>query len=66
MGITKRFKMKTYEIVVREVLSRVVEIEADSSEEAIEKVTMMYKNEDLVLDAEDYSNTDIICLNNIE
>ena len=43
-----------YEIEVRETLSRVVEVTAKSKEEAISKVEYMYRNCEIVLDAEDY------------
>ena len=44
-----------YSVTIEETLSRTVEIEADSKENAIEKVKKQYKNEDIVLDSDDFS-----------
>lgn len=51
--------MKKYNVVVREVLSRGVEIEADSPEEAEDKIHDMYAREEIVLNADDFLNYDI-------
>ena len=51
--------MKKYEVEVQEVLSRVVEVEAKNESEAIEKVKEMYKDEDIVLDYEDFFDYEI-------
>lgn len=40
-----------YKVNVEELLSRIIEVEADSDEEAEEKVREMYRNEEIVLDA---------------
>ena len=45
-----------YKVNVEELLSRIVEVEADSDEEAEEKVREMYMNEDIVLDASDFQS----------
>jgi len=52
-------RMKKYRIEVKEVLSRTVETEAESEEEAVEMVWHMYRNCDIVLDASDYVETEI-------
>ena len=44
-----------YSVTIEETLSRTVEIDADSKQDAIDKVKKQYKNEDLVLDADDFS-----------
>jgi hypothetical protein len=44
-----------YSVTIEETLSRTVEIEADSKQDAINKVKKQYKNEDIVLDADDCS-----------
>ena len=44
-----------YSVTIEETLSRTVEIEADSKQDAIDKVKKRYRNEDLVLDADDFS-----------
>ena len=53
------FCMTKYRIEVTEVLSRIVEIEADNEDDAVEMVRQMYRNCDLVLDASDYVETEI-------
>ena len=44
-----------YSVTIEETLSRTIDIEADSKQDAIDKVKKQYKNEDLVLDADDFS-----------
>ena len=51
--------MKKYRIEVTEVLSRIVETEAENEDEAVEMVIQMYRNCELVLDASDYIETEI-------
>ena len=51
--------MNTYKIEIQETLSRVIEMEASSPEEAIDKVREMYRDEEVVLDAYDYVGTEI-------
>jgi len=51
--------MKKFRIEVTEVLSRIVEVEAENEAEAIDTVWQMYRNCDVVLDASDYVGTEI-------
>jgi len=51
--------MKKYRIEVIEVLSRIVETEAENEDNAVEMVRQMYRNCDIVLDASDYIETEI-------
>lgn len=51
--------MKKWKLVVREVLERVVEVEADCYQEAYNKVDRMYRDEEIVLDADDYVDWEI-------
>ena len=51
--------MKKYRIEVTEVLSRIVETEAENEDNAVEMVRQMYRNCDIVLDASDYIATEI-------
>lgn len=51
--------MKKYNINVRETLEKVVEVEAETSNLAIEKVQDMYDNEEVVLDFMDYIGVEI-------
>jgi len=51
--------MTKYRIEVTEVLSRIVETDADNEEDAVEMVRQMYRNCEVVLDASDYVKTEI-------
>lgn len=51
--------METFKIEVQEFLSRIVEIEAKNIDEAISKVKVMYQNEEIVLDNEDFVTSEI-------
>ena len=50
--------MKTYYISVTETLNKIVEVQAESSEEALRKVEDAYYNGEIVLDSEDFVDTD--------
>lgn len=52
--------MKTYNILVKETLERIIEIKASNIQDAIEEVETMYNNEDIVLDASDFQGVDIV------
>lgn len=54
--------MKSFTIEVKETLSRVVEVNAENEEEAIEKVRNLYRTEEIILDSEDYVDTEIFPL----
>ncbi|MDO9152282.1 MAG: DpnD/PcfM family protein [Paludibacter sp.] len=67
---------KKFKIEITEILQRVVEIEAENIDIAIENITQKYKSEEIVLDWNDYieANIDIFAddklfqnnVNNIE
>ena len=50
--------MKKYRIEVTEVLSRIVEIKAESDEDALNTARKIYQKCDFVLDASDYVFTE--------
>ena len=50
--------MKTYYISVTETLNKIVEVQAESSEEALRKAEDAYYNGEIVLDSEDFVDTD--------
>ncbi len=50
--------MSKYQIEIVETLSRVIDIEANSYEEALDKVKAKYDNSDIILDWEDLENVD--------
>lgn len=45
--------MRNYKVEITELLQRIVEVEAESASEAIEKVSLQYANEKIVLDYDD-------------
>ena len=47
-------KTTTYQVEIIEYLVRIVKVEAASKDEAYHKVRKMYKNEEIVLDEDDY------------
>ena len=51
--------MTKYRIEVTEVLSRIVETEAENEDKAVDRVRQMYQNCEIVLDASDYVETEI-------
>lgn len=51
--------MAKFQIEVEEILQRVVDVEADSLEEALDKVDEQYHSEEIVLDYEDHKGTEI-------
>lgn len=52
--------MERFKIEVKETLIRVVDIEADSIDDAFSKVREMYRDEEIVLDSDDYVDTEFI------
>ncbi len=52
--------METFKIEIKETLSRIIEIEANSADEAFFKIENLYQNEEIVLDAGDYVETEIL------
>ena len=52
--------MKTYAIEINETLSKVIEIEANTEEEALQKIKDLYQKESIVLDAEDFVTVEFL------
>lgn len=50
--------MKTFYISVTETLNKIIEVHAESSEEALQKAEDAYYNGEIVLDSENFVNTD--------
>lgn len=48
-----------YKVEIKETLSRIINLEADSEEEAILKAKTEYKNQNIILDDNDYIDTEI-------
>ena len=50
--------MNKYKVTITETLQKEIEVEASSKEEAIYQIKQQYKNEEIVLSADDYVYTD--------
>jgi Na+-transporting NADH:ubiquinone oxidoreductase subunit NqrC len=55
--------MKIYEVEIQEFLARVVEIEAESSADAISKINEKYINSEIVLNYNDFVEVDFLDIN---
>ena len=47
--------MKRYYVSVTETLNKVVSVDADSENEAVQKVQYAYNNSDIILDSENFA-----------
>ena len=56
----KKSNMETFKIEVKATLSRVIEIEANSADEAFSKIQDLYNKEEIVLDSNDYVETEFL------
>lgn len=50
--------MEKYKVEIIETLQKTVEVEADNKEDALHKVMKMYKNEEVILDYNDFVDLD--------
>lgn len=48
---------KIFQIEIVETISNIVEVVADEEQDALLKAQEMYRNEDIILDSEDYIDT---------
>lgn len=55
--------METFKVEIQEFLSRIVEIEANSIDEALDKVNQSYRNQEIVLDSNDFFLTELKLFN---
>lgn len=51
--------MEKYKIIIREVLKKIVEIDAESYEEAVDEVQTDYYDQKIILGADDWVGTTI-------
>ena len=51
--------MSMFKTEITETLQRTIEVEAESEEDALQKVKEMYKNEEIVLDSSDFVGAEI-------
>lgn len=56
--VKNKSNMNRYKIYIKETLSRIVEIKAESSHDALEEVKRMYWNSEIVLGYGDYDDVD--------
>ena len=56
--------MKEFKIEITEFLSKIVEVKANNVDEAIEKVKIMYDEETIILDSNNFVNKEIKMVNN--
>lgn len=56
---------KEFNILVQETLGRIVTVEAENSEEAIQLVQKQYDNSEIVLDYNDLSEIEILDQDNL-
>lgn len=52
--------MRKYHVHITEKLHTIVAIEAENADEALEKVTDMYKSEEVVLSSEDFAGVEFV------
>ncbi len=52
--------MKTYKIEIKETLSKIIEVGASSEDEALTKIKNSYRNEDIILDENDFVDVEFI------
>ncbi len=56
--------MRTYEVEITEILQKVIEVEANSKEEAYKIIDEKYNNEEIVLSENDFVCKEIKLVNN--
>ena len=56
--------MKTYEVEITEILQKVIEVKANSKEEAYKIIDEKYNNEEIVLSENDFVCKEIKLVNN--
>lgn len=52
--------MKTFKIEVKEILSRIIGVEANSIEDAFSIIKKQYHKEEIVLDSDDFVETEFL------
>lgn len=51
--------MRKYNIIIEETLSKIVRVEAETEDDAIDKIESMYGNQEIVLSADDFTGYQI-------
>ena len=56
--------MEKYKVIIKEEYIRTIEVEAVDKAEALDKITTQYRNEDIVLDTDDFFNVEFEVVGN--
>lgn len=62
---SEKKNLETFEVLITEISSRIVKIEAENSDEAINQVIDLYDNQEIILDYNDFDDTEFTILNKI-
>ena len=57
-------KMEKYKVIIKEEYIRTIDIEAVDKAKALDKIITQYRNEDIVLDTDDYFKVEYEVLGN--
>ena len=56
--------MEKYKVIIKEEYIRTIEVEAVDKSEALDKIIKQYRNEDIVLDADDFFDVEFEVVGN--
>lgn len=56
--------MEKYKVIIKEEYVRTIEVEAVDKTKALDKITTQYRNEDIVLDTDDFFNVEFEVVGN--
>lgn len=56
--------MEKYKVIIKEEYVRTIEIEAVDKPKALDKIITQYRNEDIVLDTDDFFNVEFEVIGN--
>lgn len=56
--------MEKYKVIIKEEYIRTIEVEVVNKAEALDKITTQYRNEDIVLDTDDFFNVEFEVVGN--
>lgn len=62
---SEKKNLETFEVLITEVSSRIVKIEAENSDEALNQVMDLYDNQEIILDYNDFDDAEFTILNKI-
>ena len=56
--------MEKYKVIIKEEYVRIIEVEAVDKAKALDKIITQYRNEDIVLDTDDFFNVEFEVVGN--